>query len=173
MFRKVILSVLVVALLSCSSSEVSVEKNNDVGFLPKVSNQASKTNDFLPQGDFSTDPDLYNLSESQMCCVVDQLLNFFSPEQVSVITSEGPSVEQKEIALSALELCDLLVTVANLGILEGITNSFGTFPNDTDCVLSTIREKELVPIFEILFSEIDSTEIQKLRQETAKTPANS
>jgi len=161
MFRKFILSVLVLALLSCCSSEVSVEKNNDVGFFSEVSSQVSKSNNFLPQRDFSTDPDLYNLSESQMSCVVDQLLNFFTPEQVSVITSEGPNVEQKEIALSALELCNLLVTVANLGILEGITNSFGTFPNDTDCVISTSREKELVPIFEILFSEIDSTEMSE------------
>ena len=161
MFRKFILSVLVMALLSCCSSEVSVENNSETGFFPEVSSQVSESNDFLSQGDFSTNPDLYNLSESQMSCVVDQLLNFFSPEQVSVITSEGPNVEQKEIALSALELCDLLVTVANLGILEGITNSFGTFPNDTDCVLSTIREKELVPIFEILFSEIDSAEMSE------------
>ena len=120
MFRKIILSVLIVAVLSCCSSEVSGEKNNDDGLLLGVPSQASKSNDFLSQGDFSTDPDLYNLSESQMSCLVDQLLNFFSPEQVSAITSEGPNVEQKEVALSALELCDLLVTVVNLGIFEGI-----------------------------------------------------
>lgn len=159
MFRKAILFLLVMALLSCSSSEVSVENNNDVVLLPEVSSQASEVSDFLPQKGFSNDLGLYNLSESQMSCVVDRLLNFFSPEQVSVITSEGPSAEQKDISLSALEVCDLLVTIANLGILEGITNSFGTFPNDNDCVLSTIREKELVPVFEVLFSEIDSTEI--------------
>jgi|TARA_B100000959_G_scaffold115134_1_gene121338 hypothetical protein len=165
MFRKIILSVLIVAVLSCCSSEVSGEKNNDDGLLPGVPSQASKSNDFLSQGDFSTDPDLYNLSESQMSCLVDQLLNFFSPEQVSAITSEGPNVEQKEVALSALELCDLLVTVVNLGIFEGIANSFETFPNDTDCVLSTIREKELVPIFEILLSEIDSAEMSEKIEE--------
>ena len=161
MFRKAILFLLVMALLSCSSSEVSVENNNDVVLLPEVSSQASEVSDFLPQKGFSNDLGLYNLSESQMSCVVDRLLNFFSPEQVSVITSEGPSAEQKDISLSALEVCDLLVTIANLGILEGITNSFGTFPNDNDCVLSTIREKELVPVFEVLFSEIDSTEMSE------------
>jgi hypothetical protein len=161
MFRKAILFLLVMALLSCSSSEVSVENDNDVVLLPEVSSQVSEVNNFLPQEDFSTDLGLYNLSESQMSCVVDQLLNFFSPEQVSVITSKGPSAEQKDISLSALEVCDLLVTITNLGILEGITNSFGTFPNDNDCVLSTIREKELVPVFEVLFSEVDSTEISE------------
>ena len=122
-------------------------------------------NDSLLQGDFSVDPYLYNLSDSQMSCVVDQLLIFFTPEQVSNITSEGPNNKQKDAALSALEICDLLVTITNLGILEGINNSFGTFPNDTDCVLSTIREKELVPIFEILFSEIDSTEMSEKVEE--------
>ncbi|SVC80012.1 uncharacterized protein METZ01_LOCUS332866, partial [marine metagenome] len=40
MFRKIILSVLVVAVLSCCSSEVSVEKNNDVRLLSEVSSQA-------------------------------------------------------------------------------------------------------------------------------------
>ena len=68
------------ALLSCCSSEVSVENNSETGFFPEVSSQVSESNDFLSQGDFSTNPDLYNLSESQMSCVVDQLLNFFSPE---------------------------------------------------------------------------------------------
>ena len=106
MFRKIILSVLIVAVLSCCSSEVSGEKNNDDGLLPGVPSQASKSNDFLSQGDFSTDTDLYNLSESQLSCLVDQLLNFFSPEQVSAITSECSNVAQKEVALSALEFRD-------------------------------------------------------------------
>ena len=161
MFRKIILGVLVVALLSCCSSKASVENNNNFETSPEVSSQVGKSNGLLLQGDFSADPDLYNLSESQMSCVVDQLLIFFTPEQVSVITGEGPTVEQKEIAISALEVCDLLVTVTNLGILEGIERSFGTFPNDTDCVLSTLREKELVPIFEVLFSEVDSAEMSQ------------
>ena len=161
MFRKVILSVSVIALLSCCSSEVSVDKNNDFETLQEATSQVSKSNDLMFQGDFSADPDIYNFSESQMSCVVDQLLNFFTPEQVSAITSEGPNLEQKETALFALEICDLLVTVTNLGILEGINRSFGTFPNDNDCVISTIREEELVPIFEILFSEIDSSEMSE------------
>ena len=160
MFRKVILGVLVVALLSCCSSKASRE-NNNFETSPEVSSQIKKSNDLLLQRDFSADPDLYSLSESQMSCVVDQLLIFFTPEQVSVITGEGPTIEQKEIALSALEVCDLLVTVTNLGILEGIDRSFGTFPNDADCILSTLREKELVPIFEVLFSEIDSAEMSE------------
>ena len=152
MFRRIILSVLLIACLSCCSSQVTVDENNDFETIQKPSSQVSELNDSLLQGDFSVDPYLYNLSDSQMSCVVDQLLIFFTPEQVSNITSEGPNNKQKDAALSALEICDLLVTITNLGILEGINNSFGTFPNDTDCVLSTIREKELVPIFEILFS---------------------
>ena len=51
MFRKIILSVVVVGVLSCCSPEVSVEKNNDDGLLPEVSSQASKSNEFLPSGE--------------------------------------------------------------------------------------------------------------------------
>ena len=165
MFRRIILSVFLIACLSCCSSQVTVDENNDFETIQKPSSQVSELNDSLLQGDFSVNPYLYNLSDSQMSCVVDQLLIFFTPEQVSNITSEGPNNKQKDAALSALEICDLLVTITNLGILEGINNSFGTFPNDTDCVLSTIREKELVPIFEILFSEIDSTEMSEKVEE--------
>ena len=147
MFRRIILNVFLIACLSCCSSQVTVDENNDFETIQKPSSQVSELNDSLLQGDFSVNPYLYNLSDSQMSCVVDQLLIFFTPEQVSNITSEGPNNKQKDAALSALEICDLLVTITNLGILEGINNSFGTFPNDTDCVLSTIREKELVPIF--------------------------
>ena len=161
MFRKVILSVLVMALVGSCSSQVSVDRNSNLETVQEAESQGSKSNDLLPQRDFSAGPNIYDLSESQMSCLVDQLLNFFTPEQVSSITNEGPNVEQKETALSALEICNLLVTVTNLGILEGINRSFGSPSNDTDCVLSTIREKELVPIFEILFSEIDSTVMSK------------
>ena len=161
MFRRVVLSFFLTVFLSCCGSQVTVEGDNDFETLQDARTQVSEPNGSLLQREFSVDPYLYNLSDSQMSCVVDQLLNFFTPEQVSDITSEGPNNEQKETALSALEICDLLVTITNLGILEGVNRSFGTFPNDTDCVLSTIREKELVPIFEILFSEIDSLEISE------------
>ena len=161
MFRRVVLSFFLTVFLSCCGSQVTVEGDNDFETLQDARTQVREPNGSLLQREFSVDPYLYNLSDSQMSCVVDQLLNFFTPEQVSDITSEGPNNEQKETALSALEICDLLVTITNLGILEGVNRSFGTLPNDTDCVLSTIREKELVPIFEILFSEIDSLEISE------------
>ena len=147
--------------MSCGSSEISTSEDKNLSIPPEAKNQSSEQNDFLIEGIFSDSSEFRTLSEVQMSCVVDKLLEFFTPEQVSGVIDAGPTLEQKEVALSALEICNLLVTVANLGIVEGVVDSFGTFPNDTDCVLSTVREKALFPILEVLLSDIDSKEMSE------------
>ncbi len=161
MLRKAFGIVLVVATLGCGSSEISTSEDKNLSIPPEAKSQSSEQNDFLIEGIFSDSSEFRTLSEVQMSCVVDQLLEFFTPEQVSGVIQAGPTSEQKEVALSALEICNLLVTVANLGIVEGVVDSFGTFPTDTDCVLSTVREKELFPILEVLLSDIDSKEMSE------------
>ena len=147
MFRKVLGIALLIAILGSCSSKVSTTKDENFEKSIEVTNQINDTNDLLILRGFSDSPEFSGLTEIQMSCVVDQLLNFFTPEQVNGLIDEGPNGEQKDVALSALEVCDLLVTLANSGIVEGVVDSFGTFPNDTDCVLSTVRENELFPIF--------------------------
>lgn len=161
MFRKVLGIALLIAILSSCSSEVSTTKDENFEKSIEITNQISDTNDLLILRGFSDSPEFSGLTEIQMSCVVDQLLNFFTPEQVNGLIDEGPNGEQKDVALSALEVCDLLVTLANSGIVEGVVDSFGTFPNDTDCVLSTVRENELFPIFEVLISDIELVEMSE------------
>ena len=105
MLRKVFGIVLVVATLSCGSSEISTSEDKNLLIPPEAKSQSSEQNDFLIEGSFSDSSEFRTLSEVQMSCVVDQLLEFFTPEQVSGVIDAGPTLEQKEVALSALEIC--------------------------------------------------------------------
>ena len=147
--------------MESSISSYSSDSTFNLASTPSSTEEVGDDSRFLKQF-FINNSYVLELSSSQLDCVTKELLSFFTPEEVAAITSSGPLPTQVIFAVSALEECDSIAAVLQLGVLEGVIRNFGINPDSSECVISDIDEKEFVPILEILFSDGDDLEVSQL-----------
>lgn len=101
---------------------------------------------------------LAGLSETELGCVVDELLIVLEPAEVVDLTATGPTPAQTALFVDALRSCDLVLEVARLGLTGGFVGNSNTPGLDPSCVLEGVTEDDMAPLLEALFAGTETVE---------------
>ena len=114
----------------------------------------TKAGSVATRGDHS----LASLSDSELGCVVEELLIVLEPAEVVALTASGPATVQAPVVLDALRSCDLVLELAQLGLTHGLVGDSGTPELDPTCVLEGVTEDDIAPVLEALFAGVGAVE---------------
>ncbi len=99
------------------------------------------------------DSALGGLSDADLGCVADRLLQALEPDEVLAISALGPRPEQAGLTVGALEECDLVLALAGQGMVEALAED-PTMPTvEADCLLAGVTSDDLVPVLEAQFAD--------------------
>ncbi|MEE2768699.1 MAG: hypothetical protein VX833_05745 [Actinomycetota bacterium] len=103
-------------------------------------------------GAVGSDRALAGLSDTELGCVVDELLLILELQVVVALISNGPTPAQAPVVVDALRSCDLVLVVAGLGLSGAWEDGSGTPSLDPDCILQGVTEDDMAPVLEALFA---------------------
>ncbi|SUZ94488.1 uncharacterized protein METZ01_LOCUS47342, partial [marine metagenome] len=98
-------------------------------------------------------PILGGLTDHDLGCVADRLLEELEPAEVIALTRNGPRPGQSALAVQALSACDLVIEVVTLGLQDAIEADPESPPIDAACLLEGVDPVDLAPYLEARFAE--------------------
>ena len=130
---------------------------------------ADARSDFVSEATGSA-PILEGLSDQDLGCVADRLLEDLDPTEVMTLTRNGPRPDQATLAVDALRSCGLILDVVALGLQQAIDADPEAPPVEAACILEGIVDEDLVPYLEARFEhgfvELDDDEANLLLEDT-------
>ena len=97
-------------------------------------------------------PILGGLTDHDLGCVADRLLEELEPAEVVALTRNGPRPGQSALAVRALHDCDLVIDVVALGLRDAIRADPDSLPIDATCLLEGVDPDDLAPYLEARFA---------------------
>jgi hypothetical protein len=97
-------------------------------------------------------PILGGLTDHDLGCVADRLLEELEPAEVVALTRNGPRPGQSALAVRALRDCDLVIEVVALGLRDAIRADLDSLPIDATCLLEGVDPDDLAPYLEARFA---------------------
>ncbi len=97
-------------------------------------------------------PILGGLTDHDLGCVADRLLEELEPAEVVALTRNGPRPGQSALAVRALHDCDLVIDVVALGLRDAIRADPDSLPIDVTCLLEGVDPDDLAPYLEARFA---------------------
>ena len=97
-------------------------------------------------------PILGGLTDHDLGCVADRLLEELEPAEVVALTRNGPRPGQSALAVRALRDCDLVIDVVALGLRDAIRADPDSLPIDATCLLEGVDPDDLAPYLEARFA---------------------
>ena len=168
----VVLVVLLAAssLVACSSiGEPAAPPTTILEVATTTVSPADARSDFVSEATGSA-PILEGLSDQDLGCVADRLLEDLDPTEVVILTRNGPRPDQATLAVDALRSCGLILDVVALGLQQAIDADPEAPPVEATCILEGIVDEDLVPYLEARFEhgfvELDDDEANLLLEDT-------
>jgi len=168
----VVLVVLIASssLAACSSiGEPAAPPTTILEVATTTVSPADARSDFVSESTGSA-PILEGLSDQDLGCVADRLLEDLDPTEVVTLTRNGPRPEQATLAVDALRSCGLILDVVALGLQQAIDADPEAPPVEATCILEGIVDEDLVPYLEARFEhgfvELDDDEANLLLEDT-------
>lgn len=97
-------------------------------------------------------PILGGLTDHDLGCVADRLLEELEPAEVVALTRNGPRPDQSALAVRALRDCDLVIQVVTIGLRDAIQADPDSLPIDATCLLEGVDPDDLAPYLEARFA---------------------
>ena len=97
-------------------------------------------------------PLLGGLSNHDLGCVADRLLEELEPAEVVALTRNGPRPDQSALAVRALSDCGLVIEVVTIGLRDAIQADPDSLPIDAACLLEGVDPDDLAPYLEARFA---------------------
>ena len=97
-------------------------------------------------------PILGGLTEHDLGCVADRLLEELEPVEVVTLTRNGPRPGQSALAVRALLDCDLVIEVVTIGLRAAIQADPDSLAIDATCLLEGVEPDDLAPYLEARFA---------------------
>ena len=168
----VVLFVLLAAssLVACGSiGEPAAPPTTILAVATTTVSPADARSDFVSEVAGSA-PILEGLSDQDLGCVADRLLEDLDPAEVVTLTRNGPRPDQATLAVDALRSCGLILDVVALGLQQAIDADPDAPPVEATCILEGIADEDLVPYLEARFEhgfvELDDDEADILLEGT-------
>ena len=158
------------SLVACSSiGEPAAPPTTVLEVATTTVSPADARSDFVSEATGSA-PILEGLSDQDLGCVADRLLEDLDPTEVVTLTRNGPRPEQATLAVDALRSCGLILDVVALGLQQAIDADPEAPPVEAACILEGIVDEDLVPYLEARFEhgfvELDDDEANLLLEDT-------
>ena len=158
------------SLVACSSiGEPAAPPTTVLEVATTTVSPADARSDFVSEATGSA-PILEGLSDQDLGCVADRLLEDLDPTEVMTLTRNGPRPDQATLAVDALRSCGLILDVVALGLQQAIDADPEAPPVEAACILEGIVDEDLVPYLEARFEhgfvELDDDEANLLLEDT-------
>jgi len=158
------------SLVACSSiGEPAAPPTTILEVATTTVSPADARSDFVSEATGSA-PILEGLSDQDLGCVADRLLEDLDPTEVMTLTRNGPRPDQATLAVDALRSCGLILDVVALGLQQAIDADPEAPPVEAACILEGIVDEDLVPYLEARFEhgfvELDDDEANLLLEDT-------
>ena len=158
------------SLVACSSiGEPAAPPTTILEGATTTVSPADARSDFVSEATGSA-PILEGLSDQDLGCVADRLLEDLDPTEVMTLTRNGPRPDQATLAVDALRSCGLILDVVALGLQQAIDADPEAPPVEAACILEGIVDEDLVPYLEARFEhgfvELDDDEANLLLEDT-------
>ena len=158
------------SLVACSSiGEPAAPPTTVLEVATTTVSPADARSDFVSEATGSA-PILEGLSDQDLGCVADRLLEDLDPTEVMTLTRNGPRPDQATLAVDALRSCGLILDVVTLGLQQAIDADPEAPPVEAACILEGIVDEDLVPYLEARFEhgfvELDDDEANLLLEDT-------
>ncbi len=158
------------SLVACSSiGEPAAPPTTVLEVATTTVSPADARSDFVSEATGSA-PILEGLSDQDLGCVADRLLEDLDPTEVMTLTRNGPRPDQAILAVDALRSCGLILDVVALGLQQAIDADPEAPPVEAACILEGIVDEDLVPYLEARFEhgfvELDDDEANLLLEDT-------
>ena len=158
------------SLVACSSiGEPAAPPTTILEVATTTVSPADARSDFVSEATGSA-PILEGLSDQDLGCVADRLLEDLDPTEVVTLTRNGPRPDQATLAVDALRSCGLILDVVALGLQQAIDADPEAPPVEATCILEGIVDEDLVPYLEARFEhgfvELDDDEANLLLEDT-------